>query len=196
MPIEVAAVGGDVLLSRGRRRSDVVQQAPELGPRPGAEVLPGAFQLGVQRAVHPGVPGLADFTVEEGADRGERGEHRRADVVAGVVGQVLQLRRERRHNEQAGLDERQEVPLHEVVADHVPVDFELRGPGDVLGTRQSGSLPLRVADLVRDKALLEEARIAAFNLVETGEFDQPEFAPLKIRVLERFAKLMDLQQTG
>ncbi len=76
------------------------------------------------------------------------------------------------------------------------VDFELRGPGDVLGTRQSGSLPLRVADLVRDKALLEEARIAAFNLVETGEFDQPEFAPLKIHVLERFAKLMDLQQTG
>ncbi len=76
------------------------------------------------------------------------------------------------------------------------VDFELRGPGDVLGTRQSGSLPLRVADLVRDKALLEEARIAAFNLVESGEFDEPEFAPLKIRVLERFAKLMDLQQTG
>lgn len=76
------------------------------------------------------------------------------------------------------------------------VDFELRGPGDVLGTRQSGSLPLRVADLIRDKALLEEARIAAFNLVESGEFDQPEFAPLKIRVLERFAQLMDLQQTG
>jgi ATP-dependent DNA helicase RecG len=76
------------------------------------------------------------------------------------------------------------------------VDFELRGPGDVLGTRQSGSLPLRVADLIRDKALLEEARVAAFNLVESGEFDQPEFVPLKIRVLERFAKLMDLQQTG
>lgn len=76
------------------------------------------------------------------------------------------------------------------------VDFELRGPGDVLGTRQSGSLPLRVADLVRDKALLEEARVAAFNLVETGEFDQAEFAPLKIRVLERFEQLMDLQQTG
>jgi ATP-dependent DNA helicase RecG len=76
------------------------------------------------------------------------------------------------------------------------VDFEIRGPGDVLGTRQSGAMPLRVADLVRDKALLEEARVAAFNLVGTGEFDEPEFAPLKIRVLERFAKLMDLQQTG
>lgn len=76
------------------------------------------------------------------------------------------------------------------------VDFQLRGPGDVLGTRQSGSLPLRVADLIRDRELLEETRVAAFNLVETGEFDEPEFAPLKICVLERFARLMDLQQTG
>lgn len=75
-------------------------------------------------------------------------------------------------------------------------DFSLRGPGDVLGIRQSGALPLRVADLVRDRELLEETRVAAFNLVETGELDGPEFAPLKIQVLERFAKLMDLQQTG
>jgi len=75
-------------------------------------------------------------------------------------------------------------------------DFALRGPGDVLGTRQSGALPLRVADLVRDRALLEETRVAAFNLVETEELDQPEYAPLKIRVLDRFAQLMDLQQTG
>jgi ATP-dependent DNA helicase RecG len=76
------------------------------------------------------------------------------------------------------------------------VDFELRGPGDVLGTRQSGSLPLRVADLTRDQALLGEARTAAKNVVETGEFDDPEFAPLKIRVLERFRQLMDLPQSG
>ena len=76
------------------------------------------------------------------------------------------------------------------------VDFELRGPGDVLGTRQSGAMPLRVADLVRDKAVLEETRVAAFNLVESGELDEPDFAPLKLRVLDRFAKLMDIPQTG
>ncbi len=35
-------------------------------------------------------------------------------------------------------------------------DFELRGPGDVLGTRQHGELPLRSADLIRDRDLLEE----------------------------------------
>ena len=33
-------------------------------------------------------------------------------------------------------------------------DLELRGPGEVLGTRQTGMLPLRVADLVRDADLL------------------------------------------
>ena len=76
------------------------------------------------------------------------------------------------------------------------VDFELRGPGDVLGTRQSGSLPLRVADLARDQALLNETRTAAFNLVETGEFDEPEFGPLKIQVLDRFSQIMDLPQSG
>ena len=37
-------------------------------------------------------------------------------------------------------------------------DFRLRGPGDVLGTRQHGDLPLQSADLLRDAALLESTR--------------------------------------
>ena len=78
----------------------------------------------------------------------------------------------------------------------VGADFELRGPGDVLGTRQHGDLPLKVADLVRDHAILREARKAAFNLVETGRFDDPTFAPLKIHVLERFQKQMELVASG
>jgi ATP-dependent DNA helicase RecG len=75
-------------------------------------------------------------------------------------------------------------------------DFELRGAGDVLGTRQSGTQPLRIADLVRDKEILEAARIAAFNLVETCELDEPEFVMLKSRVLSRFAKIMDIPRAG
>ncbi len=75
-------------------------------------------------------------------------------------------------------------------------DFEIRGPGDVLGTRQHGELPLRVADLSRDADILKEARAAAFELVRSGEFDQPELVPLKVRVLERFGKALDLPQTG
>jgi ATP-dependent DNA helicase RecG len=58
-------------------------------------------------------------------------------------------------------------------------DFEFRGTGDILGTRQSGELPLKVADLVRDKELLEQARDWAFDLVESQRFDTDEFVPLK-----------------
>ncbi len=77
-------------------------------------------------------------------------------------------------------------------------DFELRGPGDILGTRQHGQMPLKVADLRRefDQKMLQETRKVAFRVVEDGEFDQPEFAPTKIRVLDRFGELMDLPQTG
>ena len=75
-------------------------------------------------------------------------------------------------------------------------DFRLRGPGDILGTRQHGNLPLRVADLLRDQAILEEARSAAFHLVNSGRLDEPEFAMLKIRVLDRFETPMELVRSG
>lgn len=75
-------------------------------------------------------------------------------------------------------------------------DFELRGPGDVLGTKQHGELPLKVADIKRDAKLLFEARNAAIDLLNSGEFDQPPFAPTKKRVLTRFSHVLDLPQTG
>jgi ATP-dependent DNA helicase RecG len=40
-------------------------------------------------------------------------------------------------------------------------DLEMRGPGEVLGTRQTGEMQLRIADLVRDQGLLDEVRVAA-----------------------------------
>jgi len=40
-------------------------------------------------------------------------------------------------------------------------DLEQRGPGDFAGTRQSGLPTLRIGDLVRDRALMEQAREAA-----------------------------------
>jgi ATP-dependent DNA helicase RecG len=75
-------------------------------------------------------------------------------------------------------------------------DFELRGPGDVLGTRQHGELPLRVANPVRDSTILEEARRTALDLVESNQLGSAAYAPLKIRVLERFGRLFDLPQSG
>jgi ATP-dependent DNA helicase RecG len=40
-------------------------------------------------------------------------------------------------------------------------DLELRGPGEVLGTRQTGQLALRIADLSRDAALLPAVQRAS-----------------------------------
>jgi ATP-dependent DNA helicase RecG len=45
-------------------------------------------------------------------------------------------------------------------------DLELRGPGDFFGTRQSGLPRFRVAHLLRDRELLEQARTAAFEWIE------------------------------
>lgn len=45
-------------------------------------------------------------------------------------------------------------------------DLELRGPGEVLGTRQSGMLRLRIADLERDKGLLPEVAQLAKVLLQ------------------------------
>ena len=47
-------------------------------------------------------------------------------------------------------------------------DLELRGPGDVFGTRQSGLPKLRTGDLVRDRDIMESAHSEARRLVEEG----------------------------
>jgi ATP-dependent DNA helicase RecG len=48
-------------------------------------------------------------------------------------------------------------------------DLELRGPGDIEGTRQSGTLNFKLASLVNDKDLLETAKIEAEKLLETDQ---------------------------
>ena len=37
-------------------------------------------------------------------------------------------------------------------------DLELRGAGEMLGTRQTGAMNFRIADLMRDKKLLNEVK--------------------------------------
>jgi ATP-dependent DNA helicase RecG len=46
-------------------------------------------------------------------------------------------------------------------------DLELRGPGEVLGTRQTGMLQFRVADLVRDEQLLDLIPATATQILDT-----------------------------
>jgi len=47
-------------------------------------------------------------------------------------------------------------------------DLEIRGPGDFFGTRQWGMPTFRAAHLIRDRDLVERARIEAFRLVGDG----------------------------
>ncbi len=63
-------------------------------------------------------------------------------------------------------------------------DLGIRGPGDFLGTRQSGLPNLRVANIIRDAALLEGARKEAFALV--GKDPSLEGHPALRESLERF----------
>jgi ATP-dependent DNA helicase RecG len=47
------------------------------------------------------------------------------------------------------------------------VDLKLRGPGDIMGTQQSGVLNLQIADLVRDKDILQLARHEAILILKS-----------------------------
>ncbi len=47
------------------------------------------------------------------------------------------------------------------------VDLKLRGPGDIMGTQQSGVLNLRIADIVKDKAILQQARFYAKKVLNS-----------------------------
>jgi len=46
------------------------------------------------------------------------------------------------------------------------IDLELRGPGSMMGTQQSGNLDYKIGDLVQDARMLEVARQAALRLIE------------------------------
>ncbi len=60
------------------------------------------------------------------------------------------------------------------------VDLKLRGPGDIMGTQQSGVLNLQIADLVKDRDILSLARQYAIALLKADPgLNLPENTPLK-----------------
>ena len=65
------------------------------------------------------------------------------------------------------------------------VDLKLRGPGDIMGKQQSGVLNLQIADLVRDKDILQLARQYAVKLLkEDAPMEKPEHAMLRKAFIE------------
>lgn len=66
------------------------------------------------------------------------------------------------------------------------VDLKLRGPGDLMGTQQSGVLNLRIADIVKDSAILQKARSVAIELLKS---DQNLSLPANINILKTYQNI-------
>ncbi|RFM26091.1 ATP-dependent DNA helicase RecG [Deminuibacter soli] len=68
-------------------------------------------------------------------------------------------------------------------------DLELRGPGDIEGTRQSGELNFKLASLVNDKSILELAKFHAGQLLDADEdLASAENLPLRQFLLSQKGK--------
>jgi ATP-dependent DNA helicase RecG len=76
-------------------------------------------------------------------------------------------------------------------------DLEIRGPGDFLGTRQAGMPDFRVANILRDGKILEQARQAAFDLLENDpEFSSEDHASMRDELLRRWGRRLELATIG
>ncbi|AZJ35826.1 ATP-dependent DNA helicase RecG [Tenacibaculum singaporense] len=66
------------------------------------------------------------------------------------------------------------------------VDLKLRGPGNIMGTQQSGVLNLKIADVVKDSPILHVARKAAINILQ----EDPNLSEIKnSSLLKAYEKL-------
>ncbi|WP_321531749.1 ATP-dependent DNA helicase RecG [uncultured Desulfuromonas sp.] len=76
-------------------------------------------------------------------------------------------------------------------------DLELRGPGEFLGTRQAGIENFRVANLLRDALLLEQAREDALQLIEQDDFlTSPQYYALRKTLKQRWGSRLELASVG
>jgi ATP-dependent DNA helicase RecG len=76
-------------------------------------------------------------------------------------------------------------------------DLAARGPGEFLGTRQSGLPDLKVGNLIRDVRLVDLARREAFALVERDpNLSAPEHVPLKAALKRTWGRRLALASIG
>jgi ATP-dependent DNA helicase RecG len=68
-------------------------------------------------------------------------------------------------------------------------DLEIRGPGEIEGTRQSGALNFRLASIVNDKVMLEAARESVESLLEVDpDISLAENMPVKNHLVQQKTK--------
>jgi len=66
------------------------------------------------------------------------------------------------------------------------VDLRLRGPGDIMGTQQSGVLNLKIANIIKDKDILQQAR---YHAKETLKNDPSLTKPVNKDILNTYKQL-------
>jgi len=72
-------------------------------------------------------------------------------------------------------------------------DLRLRGPGELLGTRQHGLPAFKVADVINDFELLAQARDDAASILRgDADLSIPQHAPLRREVLRRYGRALNL----
>jgi ATP-dependent DNA helicase RecG len=76
-------------------------------------------------------------------------------------------------------------------------DLLLRGPGELVGTRQSGAPPMYLADLLRDASVVAEARRDALELFgRDPSLADPSWSRLRELILKRWGEQLGLGQVG
>lgn len=77
------------------------------------------------------------------------------------------------------------------------IDADLRGTGELFGTRQHGGSELRLASLPRDADVLALARRDAFSIIsQDARLVAPEYAGLRRLVLDRYGSTLELAAVG
>jgi ATP-dependent DNA helicase RecG len=72
-------------------------------------------------------------------------------------------------------------------------DLSIRGPGEFFGTRQSGLPELKIANILRDAKALEEARDAAFGLIQRDPYlCDPAHQGIKESVVRKWQDRLEL----
>ena len=76
-------------------------------------------------------------------------------------------------------------------------DLQIRGPGELFGTRQHGVLNLKIANLTTDGPILENARKEAFNLIAADpDVTQPEHVMVRKTYQSRYQGKFGLIEVG
>jgi ATP-dependent DNA helicase RecG len=91
----------------------------------------------------------------------------------------------------------QRLRVMEQTTDIAEEDLAIRGPGELLGIRQSGLPDFRVANFVRDIQLLGEARKDAFSIISRDPIlSLPEHLFMKETLKERWKGRLELVTIG